>query len=50
MGTVRTNEQGLIPFDKFIDMFRIMRKHSKKRLDKKLEEITNNRRELLAKD
>lgn len=48
LGTVRVNEYGLIPFEAFLELFRLIRKHSRKRLDVKLEEMTKRRRELLV--
>jgi hypothetical protein len=39
IGSVYLNEQKLIPFDKFVEMFKVIRNHAKVRIDQQSENM-----------
>jgi len=47
IGSVYLNEQKLIPFDKFVEMFKVIRNHAKVRIDEQSENMQIERREVL---
>lgn len=49
MGTVQLNGQYLIPFESFIDMFKVIRHHAKVKLQAQVEKIKGERRETLKR-
>lgn len=47
IGTVYLNEQSLIPFEKFVEMFKVIRNHAKIRIDQESDKMQIERREVL---
>lgn len=47
IGTVYLNEQSLIPFEKFVEMFKVIRNHAKIRIDEQSDKMQIERREVL---
>eukprot|EP00347_Sterkiella_histriomuscorum_P007367 403349215 len=47
LGNVKLNSQGVIPFDQFLEIFQIIRKHAKAILESEISVIQIQRRELL---
>ena len=47
IGTVYLNEQSLIPFEKFVEIFKVIRNHAKIRINEQSDKMQNGRREVL---
>lgn len=50
IGTVKANAQGVFDFEHFVEIYKIIRKHSKRQLQQILDEMKTKRRQLLKED
>ncbi len=47
IGIVQVNSDGVFPFQKFIEIFQVIRKYSKRQLEQTMKDIKTERRKLL---